>query len=138
MEATAIIGSQDGDLRIVAEGSATLHAGLGLAAGKGFEFGFFLDDVSDFKNSTAISIDTPLGSATIYGDESKGNFLKGFQGIGIGGPSLGAAITITKPELVKDYSIIDAQIGNDRAIDRSDFTKTLKRLRKKLLRKNCK
>jgi RHS repeat-associated protein len=86
----AILGSEGNEIRGTLVGSAgyTLLAG-GVAIGRGWEFGIFRNDVSDFLKSNSINIDTPIGGLSISID-SNGSLV----GLGIGGPSWGIGITV--------------------------------------------
>jgi RHS repeat-associated protein len=85
-----IVGTEGNGLRGTVAGSAgfTMLA-AGASIGRGWEFGFFLKDVSDFLSANSINIDTPIGGLSIYFDEN-GNF----AGIGVGGPSWGIGVSV--------------------------------------------
>ncbi|MDH5764351.1 MAG: hypothetical protein OEZ51_15400, partial [Nitrospinota bacterium] len=105
-DGTAILGSENGDFRGVTEANANLHAGLGIAFGRFFEFGFFVDDVSDFQQSESLSIDTPLFGISIYLKDDR------FQGFGFAGPSLGIAATGSHPDLkFFEFTILDVNFS---------------------------
>ena len=90
-----IVGSEGDKLEgmVLAGGSGTFAAG-GFAAGRGPEFGFFLGKASDFLETIAIDIDTPIGGLTVFiGKQGK------FAGLGFGGPSMIFGIGATGPGL---------------------------------------
>jgi len=113
LNSTFIAGPENGDLRLVLNADASAHIGAGFAGGKGFEFGGFLGDVSDFQNSTAFSLDTFWGSFSLYVDPGK-NFISGFRGAGLGGPSFGIAATAQDPRLTASKSIFDFTLSDIR------------------------
>jgi len=127
VDATAIYGSENGDFRGVTEANVNAHAGFGIAFGRFFELGIFVDDVSDFKQSDSLSIDTPLFGFSIYLKDDR------FQGFGFAGPSLGIAATGSHPDLnLLEFTVLDINFSKlkinrilclKRGIRRSAFDK---------------
>jgi len=92
--ALGILGTENNQIAVASSisGKGTIFA-AGLAGpGRGFTGGFFINDISDFLNSTSINIDTPIGGMSLIINES-GNF----EGLGFSGPSTGLAVSVNGP-----------------------------------------